>query len=88
MSIEDDPPVTVAYTVKELLARIDVKVDALIVSLDRKASQESVDLLATRLTTVESDVNSLKASRSQLLGIVAVVSFVVPIVVALAIRWL
>lgn len=83
----DDSPQTVSYTVKELLARIDVKIDKLATALDQKASQTSVDILDTRLSALEAEVQNLKSTRAQLMAIVALMSFVIPVAVALIVHY-
>lgn len=85
--MSDDEPQTVAYTVKELLARIDSKIDLLASALDQKASQTSVDHLDKRLSVLELDVQNLKTSRSQFMAIVALISFVIPVAVALVVHY-
>lgn len=43
----------VAYTVKELVARLDAKLDTIILTLAAKADKVDVDTLAGRVTAVE-----------------------------------
>lgn len=42
-----------AYTVKDLVLRVDVKLDRLIEAIAGKASAEAVDALETRVTVLE-----------------------------------
>lgn len=94
---DDDGVVT--YTVKELLATLNAKMDDVLDRIELKASQESVDHLGARLdkleedtdrriVTVERDVNSLKAYRAAVAGVLSVVVFVVPVITAFAIRYI
>lgn len=78
---------TVVYTTKELLARIDSKIDALHLSLNTKASQQSVDHLDIRVERLEADVNQLKTSRAQLMAFVGMAMFVIPLLVAVAFHY-
>lgn len=94
---DDDGVVT--YTVKELLAMLSGKMDDVLARIELKASQEYVDHLGARLdkleedtdrriVTVERDVNSLKAYRAAVAGVLSVVVFVVPVITAFAIRYI
>ena len=89
----------VTYTVKELLATLSGKMDDVIARIELKASQESVDHVNDRLdrleedvdarvSNVEKDVNSLKAYRAAVAGVLSVVVFVVPVITAFAIRYI
>lgn len=95
---DPDEKATVSYTVKELLAQLrseqadtrrelSAKLDALTVVLDQKASQTSVDHIDKRLAAVEVEVQNLKTSRSQLMAVVALISFVIPVAVALVVHY-
>lgn len=53
MSTND--PTTVTYTVKELLSRIDTKLDGFAVRLDLKAEQAHVETIERRVTALESE---------------------------------
>ncbi len=96
--MSDDEGV-VTYTVKELLATLNGKMDDVLARIELKASQESVDHLGSRLDkleeetnerigSVEKDVNSLKAYRAAVAGVLSVVVFVVPVITAFAIRYI
>lgn len=91
----EDSNGNVTFTVKELLARIDTKIDRLTLDLDRKASQSSVDQLAqslrdmeARVSSVETDVDALRVSRTQLWTVLSVIAFVLPLGVAVALHYL
>lgn len=77
----DEQPL-VTFTTKELLARIEAKIDALHIALRGKASQESVDHLERRITRIEGDVFALKAKWAQIMAIVAVATLAIPLIVA------
>ena len=62
---------TVNYTVKELVGRIDVKIDGLYDKLDTKVDQ--TDFVAMK-TEVKRDLDDLKAARSMGRGAIAVVA--------------
>ncbi len=51
----DADPTSISYTVKELLARLDVKADQIITSVATKADQVAVEQLASRVSSLETD---------------------------------
>lgn len=72
----------VTFTVKELLAKLDSKLDDVLARIELKASQESVDHLDTRLTRVEREVASLKNYKAAIGSGIAIAVFVVPFGIA------
>lgn len=53
MDVENETT-TVRYTVKELLGKIDQKLDALDAKLDHKADSDTVEQLSARISNLES----------------------------------
>lgn len=75
---------TVRFTVKELFARIDAKLDTLASVLDAKADHAALEALALRVDVLEKDRDERAgASRAQwaIVGVlVAILGMLVPIV--------
>lgn len=51
----NDEHTTVTYTVKELLARLDAKIDGMIEMLATKAEQAELNSLSTRVANLETE---------------------------------
>jgi hypothetical protein len=63
-----EPDGSVNYTVKELLARVDLKIDGLYDKLDTKADQADLDVVKT-------EVEGLKADRYKAYGAIVMIGF-------------
>jgi len=83
----DPSGATVTYTTKELLARIEGKLDALAANMATKASQMSVDHLDVRVARLEEEVATLKQQRAQLTLLAALAMFVAPIIVVITLHY-
>jgi len=82
-------PTTVTFTVKELLARLDAKIDGIVDMLERKAEKAEVELLSQRVSILERDsaeVLAIGKYKRWLVGLSATVAGVVIALLALVLH--
>lgn len=85
----NDEPTTVTYTVKELLARLDNKIDGLIEMLATKAEQAELNSLTQRvshLETEQAEILAIAVYKRWLIGLSVSVLGVGVALVALLVR--
>ena len=84
MSALDEPNGTVRYTAKELFAKIDAKLDAIVEGLGKKADHEALVALEARVDVLEKKEDERAGASWALRAIVAllfaIAGLLVPIV--------
>lgn len=71
----------VTYTVKELLAKLDGKLDGIIITIGQKADRHDVESLASRVTLLEAERSGNRALRDFFRWALPVVAILVAAVV-------
>lgn len=77
----------VVYSVKELLSRIEHKIDGLAAAVESKAPQSSLNQLVTRLERIEIELEELKASKAGVFAAVALCAVIGPLAITVILHY-
>lgn len=85
--VHQEPNGSVTYTIKELLARQDAKLDTIILGLSGKAEKQDLSLLAARMDLVERSQASSSGSTNSMWRVAPIFAALAALGLALA-SWL